>query len=176
VSDVVFALSRFVRHRPQCPEFDGPGDCTCGLYALLDTIRCTCGHKVNHHTNRDVDDVVGWPCSDCHSKKCRGFVLAQADKAQEPEIMSDHGHVLNEAEQRWTLIHLLAHDSGWTEAAVEEYVTKLEQRAVVAALAQPAGEGRCAVCGGGETYWKHSMERAGGHDFLAQPDSTGAKP
>ena len=38
---------------------------------------CTCGHRRDHHTNRDVDDVVGWPCLDCRSKRCRGFALAE---------------------------------------------------------------------------------------------------
>lgn len=54
----------------------GPGDCTCGLYALLEAILCTCGHTVRHHTNRDVSDVVGWPCFDCKSARCTGFTLA----------------------------------------------------------------------------------------------------
>jgi hypothetical protein len=73
MSDVLFRLSKYARHRPWCPEANGPGDCTCGLYALLDSIRCTCGHKVSVHTDRDVDDVVGWPCSACKSKRCTGF-------------------------------------------------------------------------------------------------------
>jgi hypothetical protein len=60
-----------------CPEFDGPGDCTCGLYALLDSIRCVCGHKVNVHTDRHVDDTVGWPCNGCKSALCSGFALAE---------------------------------------------------------------------------------------------------
>jgi hypothetical protein len=34
---------------------------------------CTCGHRRDHHIDRDVDDVVGWPCLDCRSKRCRGF-------------------------------------------------------------------------------------------------------
>jgi hypothetical protein len=38
---------------------------------------CTCGHRRDHHINRDVDDVVGWPCLDCRSKRCRGFALAE---------------------------------------------------------------------------------------------------
>jgi hypothetical protein len=69
----IFQLASFARHRTWCPEFNGPGDCTCGLYALLDSIRCTCGHKVSVHTNRDVSDVVGWPCNECESERCRGF-------------------------------------------------------------------------------------------------------
>ncbi len=73
--DLMFRLSRFVRHRPWCPEDRGPADCTCGLYALLDTIRCTCGHKVSIHTDRDVADVVGWPCNECQSASCSGFAL-----------------------------------------------------------------------------------------------------
>lgn len=39
---------------------------------------CTCGHRRGVHTNRDVDDVVGWPCWDCRSKRCRGFTEAVA--------------------------------------------------------------------------------------------------
>jgi hypothetical protein len=39
---------------------------------------CTCGHRRDHHTNRDVDDVVGWPCLDCQSKRCRGFAALDA--------------------------------------------------------------------------------------------------
>lgn len=90
-AEALFQLSRFVRHRPWCPEFNGPGDCTCGLYALLDSIRCTtCDHKVSVHTNRDVSDVVGWPCSECKSERCTGF----AHSCYDPETMAAalHGH------------------------------------------------------------------------------------
>lgn len=82
--DPLFRLSRYVRHRPWCPEANGPGDCTCGLYALLDSIQCTCGHKVSVHTDRDVDDVVGWPCSDCKSKRCRGFAALPPEPPSDP--------------------------------------------------------------------------------------------
>jgi hypothetical protein len=41
-------------------------------------VLCECGHRHDHHTNRDVDDVVGWPCLDCHSARCRGFRAALA--------------------------------------------------------------------------------------------------
>lgn len=82
----VFALAGYARHRPYCPEANGPADCNCGLYALLDTIRCgTCGHKVNWHTNRDVSDVVGWPCSECRSARCKGFALAAPSDAPEED-------------------------------------------------------------------------------------------
>ncbi len=71
---VLFRLSRYARHRSWCPEASGPADCTCGLYALLDSIRCaTCDHKVSDHTDHDVADTVGWPCSKCRSDRCEGF-------------------------------------------------------------------------------------------------------
>jgi len=76
MSETLFRLYSFARHRPWCPEDKGPADCTCGLYVLLDNIRCTCGHKVSVHTDRDVSDVVGWPCNDCRSASCSGFRLA----------------------------------------------------------------------------------------------------
>lgn len=82
VPEPIFLLSGYAMHRTWCPERHGPADCTCGLYALLDSIRCTCGHKVNKHTDRDVDDVVGWPCIDCASKRCRGFILDRAEPSR----------------------------------------------------------------------------------------------
>lgn len=78
----LFLLASYARHRPWCPEASGPGDCTCGLYALLDSIRCACGHRVSVHTDRDVDDVVGWPCSDCKSKRCTGFAIEAAARRE----------------------------------------------------------------------------------------------
>lgn len=77
----LLALVSYARHRPYCPESRGPGDCNCGLYALLDGIRCTCGHKVNVHVDRDVDDVVGWPCFKCQSKHCLGFALSDGGES-----------------------------------------------------------------------------------------------
>lgn len=77
MSEPLFLLKSYARHHPWCPEFSGPGDCTCGLEALLDSIRCTCGHEVSVHTNRDVSDVVGWPCNECQSRRCTGFVHAK---------------------------------------------------------------------------------------------------
>lgn len=75
LAEALFRLASFARHRPWCPEGQGPGDCTCDLYALLDSIRCECGHKVSIHTDRDVSDVVGWPCNECRSSRCTRFRL-----------------------------------------------------------------------------------------------------
>jgi transcriptional regulator with XRE-family HTH domain len=74
----VFTLAGFAQHRPWCPEADGPADCTCGLYGLLDAIQCVCGHKVSVHTTRQVGDAVGWPCGGCKSDRCTGFAIARA--------------------------------------------------------------------------------------------------
>jgi hypothetical protein len=46
---------------------------------------CTCGHRRDHHINRDVDDVVGWPCLACRSKRCRGFAALDASPAPREE-------------------------------------------------------------------------------------------
>ena len=77
----VFTLAGFAQHRPWCPEADGPADCTCGLYGLLDAIQCVCGHKVSVHTTRQVGDAVGWPCGGCKSDRCTGFAIAIAPLA-----------------------------------------------------------------------------------------------
>ncbi len=79
----VFTLAGFAQHRSWCPEADGPADCTCGLYGLLDAIQCVCGHKVSVHTTRQVGDVVGWPCNGCKSDRCSRFLLAAARKAKD---------------------------------------------------------------------------------------------
>ena len=79
MTHVLFQLAAYARHRPWCPEFNGPADCTCGLYALMDTIRCTCGHRVDQHTDRDPSDVVGWPCFICQSSRCTGFSPSTGD-------------------------------------------------------------------------------------------------
>ena len=75
-SSSIYHLSGFAQHRSWCPEANGPGDCTCGLYALLDRFQCVCGHKVSVHSSRDVSDAVGWPCSGCRSDRCPRFRLA----------------------------------------------------------------------------------------------------
>jgi len=93
----VFDLSKYAQHRKFCGRTYMPGDedhapaaCDCGLDAVLDSLRCGCGHRVDHHTDRDVSDVVGWPCIDCKSARCRGFA-ATGEPDPDPDPMNLHG-------------------------------------------------------------------------------------
>ena len=121
LSEQVFRLSRYARHQPWCPESKGPADCTCGLYALLDSIRCTCGHKVSVHTDRDVSDVAGWPCNECRSERCQRFALASTEEPAptEPEAERQTAWLVERGQSMQQVPTVWYAENEWTTDARE---------------------------------------------------------
>jgi hypothetical protein len=81
IKDDLRQADEFLNRGSQFNGYSAPDPIAAHLMLLriqeqIGATECTCGHPFSHHTTRDVDDVVGWPCLLCRSQQCVGFAVA----------------------------------------------------------------------------------------------------